>query len=860
MESKLQSELNNINMDNYMFIKEELEKLAEIETKGAILRSKARWTEAGEKNTKYFLNLEKRNAIDKHIQQLELADGQITTDSSVILKEQKLFYEKLYTIPHSNNDYILPDNRVRDIVKLSDEEKEMCEGDVSIDECGKALQELQNGKSPGTDGLTNEFYKFNWNKIKDLVADSLNYALITGELSIDQKRGIITLIPKKGKKRILLKNWRPITLLNTDYKILTKSLAIRIRKVLSSIINCDQTGFLKERYIGENIRTISDLIDYTSLKNQPGIILLLDFEKAFDTIKWTYILDSLRIFNFGEQFINWVKIIYCNTQSTVINNGHSSGFFSLERGIRQGCPLSPYLFIISVEIMAHVIRNDESIHGIKIDNTEFKISQLADDTTIFVLDLQSVSRVLKVINDFEAISGLKLNTEKTIAKCIGSLKHSDCAGSYNINWTDGNIHTLGITISNDPKVIMEENFLPKLRSIDKVMTIWSTRGLSLKGRVTILKSLIIPKMLYPMSVLPVPTNVVEIMDNMIIDFLWNKRKPKVKRDVIIQSIENGGLAVPHFASMVEANRIMWIKRLTNNSEAKWKCIIGKLVKPFNIHHFVENALDQNTIDSIRIPFYKHIFELWINTKTRPISKQTILEQIIWNNRYIQLSTGSKTKKTKAISWPNLYQAGIVKIKDLFTTNFAWVDLAQFCRENGITYNVLRAHRIKKAIPSDWLATIASPEQPQLNTSTNHANLMLCCNDTVLDVCKSTAKDIYKIFVSNKAVQPTAVIRWHEKFDIDSSDWVNIFRLPYIVARETKIQTLQYKIIHRIISCKKWLFTLKVSDSPNCDSCGEVDDIIHYFVKCNGLNSFWNGLEKWIRSNIDPDMSLYQKNT
>ena len=224
-------------------------------------------------------------------------------------------------------------------------------------ECGLALQELKNGKSPGTDGLTNEFYKFFWKDIKHLILDSLNYALISGELSTDQKRGIITLIPKKGKNRLLLKNWRPITLLNTDYKILTKCLAIRVKQVLPFIINLDQNGCLKDRYIGENIRTISDLIDYTSLYNLPGIILLLDFEKAFDSIKWRYIRDSLILFNFGEQFINWVKIIYSNIQSTVMNNGCSSGFFSLERGIRQGCPLSPYLFIIAVEVMAHLIHS-----------------------------------------------------------------------------------------------------------------------------------------------------------------------------------------------------------------------------------------------------------------------------------------------------------------------------------------------------------------------------------------------------------------------------------------------------------------------------------------------------------------------
>ncbi len=170
------------------------------------------------------------------------------------------------------------------------------------------------------------------------MVDSINYAFDIGELSVEQKRGIITLIPKTNKTRMILNNWRSISLLNTDYKILTKSPARRIHIVLPSIIDLDQTGFIKRRYIGENIRTIADIIDYTSLKNQPGVILLLNFEKAFDKINLSFIFKSLELFNFDETFIKWIKTIYSNSESTLINNGNTCGFFKLHRGIRQGMP------------------------------------------------------------------------------------------------------------------------------------------------------------------------------------------------------------------------------------------------------------------------------------------------------------------------------------------------------------------------------------------------------------------------------------------------------------------------------------------------------------------------------------------
>ena len=299
---------------------------------------------------------------------------------------------------------------------------------------------------------------------------------------------------------------------------------MRLHTVLPSIINLDQTGFLKGRYIGENIRTISDIIDYTSLRHQPGIILLLDFEKAFDTVKWSFIINSLKLFNFGPDFIHWISTIYCNTESTVINNGNTAGFFKLQRGIRQGCPISPYLFIIAVEILANGIRKNKHIKGISVGSVSIKISQLADDTTVFVSDIVSVKKVLELLKLFQVFSGLKLNVEKTTAKFIGSLEHTECNDRFGLKWTDGPLSTLGITISNDAHFILENVFEPKLKAFANVLDMWNQRGLSLKGRITVWKSLALPKLLYPISVLPVPTMMIDIVDNMITDFIWSKHK------------------------------------------------------------------------------------------------------------------------------------------------------------------------------------------------------------------------------------------------------------------------------------------------------------------------------------------------
>ena len=192
-------------------------------------------------------------------------------------------------------------------------------------------------------------------------------------MSSSQKQAVITLIEKKGKDRTFLENWRPISLVNVDEKIMSKVIASRIKNVLPGIIH--QTGYVKDRFIGETIRSIYDVMDYTVEENIPGLRIFIDFEKAFDSVEWDFLYKCLESFNFGPDFLKWVKTFYKNMQSCTINNGTASNYFVLERGVRQGDPLSPYLFIAVVETLAIAIRQNKDIKGISIENEEIKLLQ-----------------------------------------------------------------------------------------------------------------------------------------------------------------------------------------------------------------------------------------------------------------------------------------------------------------------------------------------------------------------------------------------------------------------------------------------------------------------------------------------------
>ena len=216
-------------------------------------------------------------------------------------------------------------------------------------------------------------------------------------MSSSQRNGITTLLPKKDKDPLLVKNYRPISLLNTDYKIIAKVMAKRLNSCLHQIIHDDQTGLMKGRNIGSNIRTIIDVIEYCDANQIPGSIILLDIEKAFDSVDHDYLFQVLHHFNFGDCFINYIKSFYSNRKSYIINIGFISEAISMEKGIFQGCPISPLLFLCAIEALVIQIRGNDLIKGLKVGDLEKKVSLLADDRHAFYKVIRNLLQTFLVL-------------------------------------------------------------------------------------------------------------------------------------------------------------------------------------------------------------------------------------------------------------------------------------------------------------------------------------------------------------------------------------------------------------------------------------------------------------------------------
>ena len=260
-----------------------------------------------------------------------------------------------------------------------------------------------------------------------------------------------------------------------------------------------------------------------------------------------------------------------------------------------------------VEILAISIRQNEAIKGIKIGNEETKLLQFADDTTAVLADTDSAVKLFEILNSFEIISGLKFNCSKTEGMWIGTLRNHK-AKPFGIKWPDEPIKALGVYFTYNQKLLKEKNFIERLDSVKKLINIWSSRGLSIYGKVTIIKSFLIPKFVYACSVLPTPRELIKELNKLLFKFLW-KGTDKVKRVSVINEYEEGGLRMIDLECMVKSLRLAWLRRIFSGINGPWKSFLQHLLSPLGGFFFL--ACNYNISDyTIPSQFYNELLSWW----------------------------------------------------------------------------------------------------------------------------------------------------------------------------------------------------------------------------------------------------------
>lgn len=392
----------------------------------------------------------------KHtIHQLKSKTGDNVTNPEEMNETFRLFYSDLYSAKcNANQDDYDSFFDSLNFPQLDEIAKEDLDGSFSEADISDAIKSFPSDKAPGPDGFGCEFYKTFSLKLAPYLLRMVNDSYKNGKLPNSLYEANICVLLKRGKDDTDPANYRPISLVNFDQKVITKILANKLGKHISTIVHPDQTGFIPGHFSFGNVRLLLNILYKDLNKEPPGAIISLDAQKAFDQIKWPYILKTLEYFGFGSHFIKWIKILYLCPHASILTNSNKSNAFKLGRGVRQGDPLSPLLFDIALEPLAMGIRSHPHIHGIKIGDKEALVSLYADDLLLYLSDpAESVSYLLEYIKDFGKISGYTINWSKSEFMLLARHTNRNQIDPLPFKIVEDCITYLGIKIPKDPKQI-----------------------------------------------------------------------------------------------------------------------------------------------------------------------------------------------------------------------------------------------------------------------------------------------------------------------------------------------------------------------------------------------------------------------
>lgn len=818
-------------------LKLKLNTLNDQKAKGYYIRSRAKWLEEGERSTRYFLKLERKRQTYNRIDTLRNGNGEQIYDDHEILDELVKFYSRLYSSKNIDeekiNNYL---SNIHNIPELTEQDKEICEAQITETEVQEALKLLKFNKSPGIDGLPGEFYQTFWYLIGNLVTEVYQESFNSKELPESMKTSILSPIFKKNDRENL-QNYRPLSLTTCDYKILAIILSNRLQKVIEKIISEDQTAYIKKRVIGQNIRLVEDVIDYCKRYKLGGAILFLDFHKAFDSIEIPFLLKTLERFNFGHVFIQWIKTLYNKPQVLVKNNGWLSKNFTITRGIRQGCPLSALLFIIAVEILGLHIKQENSIPGICIKTNqgerEIKISQYADDTNLFLKRIADVEKAIAIVDKFSEVAGPILNIEKTEGlKMFADTNNNTCFDG--ISWKVTPIRCLGIYVGLDKVACNKQNWLNKLDEMQRILDNWRSRDLTLFGRITIVKVLGLSKLIYSVQNTDIPDGIIPKVSQIIHRFIWNG-PDRVKRNTIIEDKDKGGLNMVDLNSYFSSIKSVWIKRILNSSpSANWSYIAKHYLSELgnnNLFLHMDFTSENAPTFVTNLPkFYYEVITAFNSSKSeaqelKDMPLDQILNMSIWGNKLIQ-HRKQKRDCQLTLFYKHWVMEGFRQIKDL--------ELVNKKLSCGYIYHKLQD---KRNIHIE-INILQKAMTPILEVIQNHQPDNQSQNSPVIPNIHS--KQIYMQTV-RKYIIPPKLHKWEAYFHVDLSlDSIHkAFHSKVSTFKDLKLAEFNFKILHFIVATGNIVNKWNKEISNECEICQIKNDLPHLLLECTLARKLWN---------------------
>ncbi|XP_066438159.1 uncharacterized protein [Eleutherodactylus coqui] len=397
------------------------------------------------------------------------------------------YYSKLYNLKDDsqteqpNSLSIQNFLKLVDLPSLSPSQTESIDEPFSSYEVAKILESLKNNKAPGPDGYSAEYYKLFAETLTPYMTNVFNSVMQNGSFSQEMLQATIVVLPKPGKEPNSPANFRPISLLNTDIKIYAKTLAQRILRVLPDIIHSDQMGFVQGRQASDSTRKILNLLHTIEKTQTSTIMLTLDAEKAFDRVHWDYVFKTLEKFGFGEKTIRAVRALYSCPTARVLVDGVMSNSLHISNGTRQGCPLSPLLYVMAIEPLAELIRTNPDVRGVPVNHRQYKLGLFADDVILTLTHpLESLRSACAILEHFSNISMYKLNVDKSLILGLNISKRlrDEIQAEFPFTWKEKSVPYLGIALTPLIKDLENANYTNLLNNTQKELDHLDSLGLT----------------------------------------------------------------------------------------------------------------------------------------------------------------------------------------------------------------------------------------------------------------------------------------------------------------------------------------------------------------------------------------------
>lgn len=802
------------------------------ETERLIMKSRGLYYEHGEKSGRLLAHQLKSKSAAQIISEIEDIRGSATTDPLKINDIFRDFYSDLYKSESLKNTSLFQIFfKNLKVPTLSSNQKEYLDEPLELREVSAAISAMQNGKSPGPDGFPIDFYKKFSDQLTPLLLDMFVDALSQGKLPDSLSEASITLLLKPGRDASKCGSYRPVSLLNTDIKILSKLLATRLETPLPNIISTDQTGFIKGRHIFSNIRRLMNVLYSPSSNVSPEVVVSLDAEKAFDRVEWDFLFFVLKQFGFGKTFIKWIRLLYSSPQASVITNQMRSQNFSLSRGTRQGCPLSPLLFTLVIEPLALVLKSTPEIHGISRWGLELKLSLYADDMLLYISDpLQSISTIISVLHDFGQISGYKLNLAKSECLPINKLAMQIPDQALPFHISRSGFKYLGINITPSFKNLFEGNFAPLVSKLKSDLQRWDVLHLTLAGRVNCIKMNVLPKFLFLFQCIPIflSKSFFCQLDKLISGFIWRGQNPRIKKEFLQRPRAGGGLALPNFRGYYWAANIHKIAYWIQSPGIDWCELEGMSCTSSSLLALVSSNLPMKISGFTSNPMVMSTLKVWFQFRRQHNLRETLLTYTpLCNNHNFLPANLDHT----FVAW---HRKGIMRFSDLYIngTFSSFEDLrSKFELQQNDLFRYFQARQFARS---------HSPQFPNL------PNKSLV--DSMLNVpfwLRGFTAHCYTLIMSMDNVKLDKIKNnWEKELGtvISEDTWTDALKKVNSSTSCARLSLIQFKVVHRLHWSRAKISSVYPDIDSNCIRCNvNVADLTHMFWSCHLLAGYWSDI-------------------